>query len=88
MSHLRAAATEAVGMTDPDGMAEYSNPAAVLYIPVEADLPVIREIIDDGYDTVSDEYERRDDPGGRVLRKGSLCQELLGQLNAQEGDDQ
>lgn len=61
-----------------------ADPAVVLAVPVEADVAVMREIIEDGYATVEDEYER----GAGGGRKGSLCQELLAQLSHQEGDDE
>jgi len=70
---------------------EYDNPAAVLVIPTEADVPHVREVLETAYDRIESEYVRvPSDPetsrDERVLREGSLYQELLGQLSDQEPD--
>jgi len=71
---------------------EYDNPAAVLVIPTEADVPHVREVFEEAYDRIESEYAvvRSDSTGPhdeRVLREGSLYQELLAQLTGQRDDD-
>lgn len=65
---------------------QVEDPAAVLAIPESEDVAIIRRLIETGYNKVSDEYTRldADEMDELVARQGSLCQELLGQLNDQE----
>ena len=71
---------------------EYDDPAAVLVIPDEEDLPVARGLLETAYHRIEPEYtaapaEPTDSHDERLLREGSLYQELLGQLSEQEPDD-
>lgn len=65
-----------------------NEPSAVLRIPVDEDLPIIEEMIDSSYESVREEYEHQDNPDKDVLRKKSLCQELLAQLVQQRGTNE
>lgn len=74
-------------MTETDD--PYSDAPVTLHIPVEKDVPIVREMIEDEYERIRDEYERLPaEPdtvhGEYIMRKGSLLQELLGQMNSQQ----
>lgn len=65
------------------------DPAAVLAIPCDDDVPIIRALLEDAYDEIEDYYVAGESTPRSVsefdvLREGSLYQELIAQLN--EGD--
>lgn len=69
----------------------YDDPAAVLVIPSEEDVPHVRGLLETAYHRIEPEYRAApadsDDPHHeRVLQEGSLYQELLAQLSGQERD--
>lgn len=70
----------------PHSINNVEDPAAVLAIPTEEDLDVIRRALNREYEHVEDEYVRQesDEMSEDVGRTGSLMQELIAQLNIQE----
>lgn len=64
------------------------DPAAVIAVPTEKDLDCIKGIIQSNYDEIRYEYELRGpNVTDRVVRRGSLCQEVLAQLHDQMEDE-
>jgi len=65
------------------------NPHKTLEIPVEADETHVKSILVSEYEKISDEYERLSasetttEHEEKIMRRGSLIQELLAQLNNQ-----
>lgn len=65
------------------------DPHKTLEIPVKADENHVTEILQSEYERISDEYERLSasetttEHEENIMRRGSLIQELLAQLNNQ-----
>lgn len=67
---------------------EVPDPAAVLAVPTDEDIEVVRETLEEAYSEIEDEYVRiPEEPETlreeRIMTTGSLYQELLAQLNSQ-----
>lgn len=64
---------------------EVEDPAVVLAIPEAADVPYIEAAIRKSYEGIEHDYVsmESDEMPPWLARRGSLMQELLGQINAQ-----
>jgi hypothetical protein len=65
---------------------EYDDPGAVLVIPTGEDVPDIDDVLREAFDNMAAEYAAASEDDDPAIRKGSLLQELIAQLNQQRDD--